>query len=68
MSAALAFDSLSLGYDGRAAVSDLQCEIAPGSLTALVGPNGAGKSTLLRGIIGTLAPLEGTIHFRGGAR
>ena len=63
MTGALAFQNLSLGYDRRPAIRHLQCEIAPGSLTALIGPNGAGKSTLLRGISGNLAPLEGKIRF-----
>jgi zinc/manganese transport system ATP-binding protein len=53
--------NLSLGYDGRAAVSSLSGVFARGSLTAIVGPNGAGKSTLLKGIVGLVRPLEGII-------
>ncbi len=60
---ALAFQNLTLGYDRHPAVHHLQAEIAEGSLTAIVGPNGAGKSTLLKGVIGTLAPLEGRVSF-----
>ncbi|MGF1444811.1 MAG: zinc ABC transporter ATP-binding protein AztA [Pikeienuella sp.] len=45
------------------AVRNLRAEIPAGSLTAVVGPNGAGKSTLLKGIVGTLAPLQGRISF-----
>lgn len=63
MTTALAFDDLTLGYDRLPAVRDLQAEIADGSLTAIVGPNGAGKSTLLKGVMGTLAPLEGRVSF-----
>jgi zinc/manganese transport system ATP-binding protein len=60
---ALEFQNLTLGYDRHPAVHRLQTEIAEGSLTAIVGPNGAGKSTLLKGVIGTLAPLEGNVTF-----
>ena len=63
MTAALAFQDLTLGYDRLPAVRDLQAEIAEGSLTAIVGPNGAGKSTLLKGGMGTLSPMEGEVSF-----
>ena len=63
MIAAVTFQNLTLGYDRHPAVHRLQAEIAEKSLTAIVGPNGAGKSTLLKGMIGTLAPLEGQVSF-----
>ena len=49
-------------------IHHLEAEIAEGSLTAIVGPNGAGKSTLLKGVIGTLAPLEGGVALGGISR
>ena len=61
--AAVAFQDLTLGYDRLPAVHHLDTEVAEGSLTAIVGPNGAGKSTLLKGVVGTLAPLEGRVTF-----
>jgi zinc/manganese transport system ATP-binding protein len=64
------FRSLTLGYEGRPAVSHLSGCFARGSLTAIVGPNGAGKSTLLKGIAGLLRPSEGAIdraRLGGGA-
>ena len=63
LTAALAFNDLTLGYDRHPAVHHLDAEIPEGSLTAIVGPNGAGKSTLLKGVIGTLTPLEGRVAF-----
>lgn len=63
MSAALAFQDLTLGYDRQPAVRQIKTEIARGSLTAVVGPNGAGKSTLLKGVVGALSPLEGGVSF-----
>lgn len=65
MTAAVAFENLTLGYDRHPAVHHLHTEIAEGSLTAIVGPNGAGKSTLLKGVTGTLAPIEGKIEISG---
>ena len=61
VTSALSFQKLTLGYDQHPAVHQLQAEVAEGSLTAIVGPNGAGKSTLLKGVVGTLAPLEGQV-------
>ncbi len=63
MTAVVAFQDLTLGYDRLPAVHRLDTEIAQGSLTAVVGPNGAGKSTLLKGVVGTLSPLEGRVAF-----
>jgi iron complex transport system ATP-binding protein len=49
----LKIDGLTVGYTGRAVISNLTLEaFEPGTLTALVGPNAAGKSTLLRGLAG----------------
>jgi zinc/manganese transport system ATP-binding protein len=65
---AIRFDDVTLGYGRHPAVHHLAGEIPAGSLTAVVGPNGAGKSTLLKGIVGTLAPLSGTIARPGAQR
>ena len=68
MTASVAFQNLTLGYDRHPAVHHLDTEISEGTLTAIVGPNGAGKSTLLKGVMGSLSPLEGTIDFSGFER
>jgi zinc/manganese transport system ATP-binding protein len=64
--AGLAFEDLTLGYDGHPAVHHLSGRIAPGALVAVYGPNGSGKSTLLKGIVGLLKPLSGRIVRTGG--
>jgi zinc/manganese transport system ATP-binding protein len=67
MSAVIAFEDVTLGYDRHPAVHHLSGEVPAGALLAIVGPNGAGKSTLLKGIVGELKPLSGRIR-RADAR
>ncbi len=61
-------ENLTLGYDRHPAIHHLDYGIRRGALVAVAGPNGAGKSTLLKGIMGTIAPLGGTIHLTGISR
>ncbi len=56
------------GYAGRAVVSGVTLDLAPGDFLAVVGGNGTGKTTLLRGIMGLLRPLEGEVLRRDGLR
>jgi ATP-binding cassette, subfamily B, bacterial len=45
---AISFDNVSFGYDGeRTVLHDVNLDIAPNQIVALVGGTGAGKSTLL---------------------
>ena len=52
---------LSLGYDGRAILHDLNFEVNAGDYLCIVGENGSGKSTLLRTILGLQPPLGGRV-------
>ena len=52
---------VTLGYDGRSIVKNLDISIPKGSFTTIVGPNGCGKSTLLKGFAGLLKPSSGDI-------
>lgn len=47
------------------ALKDVDLQIAPGTITALVGPNGAGKTTLIRSFIGFEAPTTGSVRVMG---
>ena len=47
------------------ALTDVDFEVYPGEVVALVGDNGAGKSTLIKCVAGTHAPDEGMIVFEG---
>jgi ABC-type Mn2+/Zn2+ transport system ATPase subunit len=57
----ITFDHATLGYGRRVVLSDISFAIPTGDFLGLVGPNGAGKTTILRAILGSLAPLQGTV-------
>ncbi len=52
---------VSVSFDGRPVLRDVEWRIAPGERTGIVGPNGAGKSTLLGLIAGTVDPDAGRV-------
>jgi branched-chain amino acid transport system ATP-binding protein len=56
---------LSAGYDGLAAVRNLDLTVGPGEVVALLGPNGAGKSTTMLALAGELKPLGGDVRIDG---
>jgi D-xylose transport system ATP-binding protein len=47
------------------ALSDIDLDIPPGQVTALVGDNGAGKSTLIKTISGIFEPSHGEMFWQG---
>lgn len=52
---------VSVCYDGRPVLRDVEWRIAPGERTGIVGANGAGKSTLLGLLAGTVQPDSGRV-------
>ena len=68
MTSLVRFDRASLGYGRRVVLSGLSFDIPEGDFLGLVGPNGAGKTTILRAILGSLAPLSGTVTVAPGLR
>ncbi len=59
-------EHLTLGYDGKAVVSDLNFEINKGDYLCIVGENGSGKSTLMKTILNLQSPLSGKIIMGDG--
>lgn len=57
--------SLSIGYEGKTVVSDINVTLNEGDIIALVGPNGAGKSTLFKTFSTHIKPVGGTIELFG---
>ncbi|HEX5585084.1 ABC transporter ATP-binding protein [Gaiella sp.] len=64
-SSVLGLEGLTVGYDGAPVVRDLDLEVGPGEIVALLGANGAGKTTTLRAVSGLVHPLEGVVRFGG---
>ena len=60
------FDRVSFSYDERQPVlTDIELDIAPGEIVALVGPSGAGKSTMFNLIPRFYDPVEGVMKVDG---
>ena len=53
---------LSVDFDGRFRLEDVDWEIGPGERWAIVGPNGAGKSALAAVLAGAGTRLSGTVR------
>jgi ABC-type branched-subunit amino acid transport system ATPase component len=62
--AMLSLRGVSVRYGGVMAVSDVDLDVAAGSIVGLIGPNGAGKTTLIDAISG-FAPARGQIVLGG---
>ncbi|MFC4242039.1 ABC-F family ATP-binding cassette domain-containing protein [Gryllotalpicola reticulitermitis] len=52
---------VSVSYDDRPVLRDIEWRVAPGERTGILGVNGAGKSTLLGLIAGTVQPTAGRV-------
>lgn len=61
----LACQDLDIAVQGRALVSRLQLDLAPGALVAVVGPNGVGKSLTLETLAGLRPAAGGAVWITG---
>ncbi|MDZ7829038.1 MAG: ABC transporter ATP-binding protein [Halofilum sp. (in: g-proteobacteria)] len=62
---ALHVEDLTVAYQGRPALWDIDLNVPPGVMAAIIGPNGAGKSTLLKAVLGLVRPTAGHICVHG---
>lgn len=62
---ALHVEDLTVSYGAAPALWDIDLDIPPGVMCAIVGPNGAGKSTLLKAALGLVRPVAGHVRFLG---
>ena len=56
---------LSKSFLGVKALDQVELEVLPGEVHAVIGENGAGKSTMMNIILGDLSKDEGDIVFKG---
>ena len=66
----LSFKNVSKSYAGNQVLKDINLEIHPGEIHALIGENGAGKSTLMNILFGmpvihSTGGFEGTVEMEG---
>src|SRR6516165_2555800 len=61
----LAFRGVTKRFGGTLAVDNVDLDIRPGEVHALLGANGAGKSTLIKLLAGVHEPDSGAIYLSG---
>ncbi len=60
--------ALSLGYEGREILSNVNFDVNSGDYLCIVGENGSGKTTLMKAMLGLLSPFSGEIVFGDGLK
>lgn len=56
--------NLSLGYNNKTVLKNLNFNIEENDFLCIVGPNGSGKSTLIKGLIGLITPIKGKVIYK----
>ncbi|MEX0928081.1 MAG: ABC transporter ATP-binding protein, partial [Balneolales bacterium] len=56
---------LTLAYDVKPVLWDIDFDLAESRLLAVIGPNGAGKSSLIKAIMGLIQPASGQVLIYG---
>ncbi len=62
---ALAVDDLTVAYNEKPAIWDIDLAVPEGVLMGVVGPNGAGKSTLIKAVLNLIPRAAGAVSFYG---
>lgn len=62
---AIEITDLTVAYQEKPVLWDVDLEVPEGVLMAILGPNGAGKSTLIKSILGLIEPAAGQVHIYG---
>ena len=58
---AIQVTDLTVAYQDKPVLWDIDLDVPPGVLLAIVGPNGAGKTTLIKAILGLVRPAAGNV-------
>jgi manganese/zinc/iron transport system ATP- binding protein len=65
MSHALSIHDLTVAYNDKPVLWDVDLDVPEGVLMGIVGPNGAGKSTLIKAALNLIPRATGTVRFYG---
>ena len=63
--APLSIHAMTVAYERRPVLWDIDVDIPPGSLVGVIGPNGAGKSTLIKAALDLVPRLSGHVQMFG---
>ena len=58
---AIEVTDLTVAYQDKPVLWDIDLDVPPGVLLSIVGPNGAGKTTLIKSILGLVRPAAGNV-------
>ncbi|MGX8795085.1 metal ABC transporter ATP-binding protein [Fusibacter sp. JL298sf-3] len=58
-------EDMTVAYNEKPVLWDIDLQIPRGVLMAIVGPNGAGKSTLIKAMLSLIKPVTGKVLFNG---
>lgn len=58
-------EHMTVGYDGKPLIRDIEIRLKRGEILTLIGPNGAGKSTILKSMVRQLKLVAGTVYLDG---
>ncbi len=56
-------EDLTIAYEDKPVLWDIELDIKKGILMAIIGPNGAGKSTLIKAMLDLIKPVTGEVRF-----
>ena len=65
---ALKINDLSIGYDDKEIVTNIDFDCRSGEKLAILGLNGQGKTTLIKTLAGKIPSIKGTFHFAANSR
>ena len=57
--------NLSIGYNGKPLMTNINVSLNAGDIVALAGPNGAGKTTLFKTLTASIKPVSGEVFLSG---
>jgi manganese/zinc/iron transport system ATP- binding protein len=65
ISLAIDVADLTVAYHEKPVLWDIDLQVPPGILLAIVGPNGAGKTTFIKSVLGLIKPVAGQMLIYG---